>query len=553
MANLADPILSLAAEKRDTGKWDKAMASIFYFIDHYVPARIFSLKLASAQQIEMLQAVQDGHQYFIIRAPRKGGKTILVAIVAVWLTLRDQTFRFFIVSGSEAQAKWLYDYCRTILQPTGPQFAERRAFFRQFLKREPKNQITEYKAGGWIMYTAATSKKVNAPTSDAVGMDEFVLIPDQIVQEAWPMNRSSKKPMRFLLSTATDGKENTDAFLDILDDCEPGRPLHEKGWMKFEWTSEDSPHLNTEAALEDAESAAYFLSDDMYRTQYEGGLPKRAGRVFPRTFIREAFVAPDPDNPGFLLDGTPYNPEDPDNPGFLVDGTPIDANEVEIKDKPWVTFSFGLEFQGDSKGGIDWGFDHDTVFIEGYRALGGKIVIMRMLIGNGTSPSDWADQAEQDALDHSIQEWYADAAGAFQNQEIRDRGFRVISRAFQRQTYGKEWMIGIVYYWLSKRKFVIPDTPEFAPLKRQLLKWKRGSDGKPKKGDDHCCDSFICFASGFDPRYYGDEGMAVKQPDVSPIPVKSGNDWTSFESGRDAWMPENWRNNAEMRKEPWEK
>ena len=528
------------------------MDNIFYFIEHYVPKRIFNLKLSSQQQIEMLQAVQDGHQYFIIRAPRKGGKTILVAIVAVWLTLRDQTFRFFIVSGSESQAKWLYDYCTDILQPSGPEpeLKERRAFFRKFLKREPKATITEYKAGGWIMYTAATSKQVNAPTSDAVGMDEFVLIPNKIVEEAWPMNRSSKKPMRFLLSTATEGKENTDAFLDILDDCEPGKPLHELGWKKFEWTADEAPHLSTQAARHDAESAAYFLSDDMYHTQYEGGLPKRAGRVFPRTFIREAFVAPDPDNLGYLLDGTPYNPEDPDNPGFLVDGTPIDAGEVKVEDKPWVTFSFGLEFQGDSKGGIDWGFDHDTVFLEGYRALGGKMPILKMVIGNGTSPSDWADQAEQDALAHSIYEWFADASGAFQNQEIRDRGFRVVARAFQRITYGKEWMIGVAYYWLSKRMIVIPDTEEFAPLKRQLLKWKRGSDGKPKKGDDHCCDAFICLLSGWDPRYY-DEGEPTT-PTPTP-PRSSANDWDTFQSGDKAWMPDSWKNRPELRKEPWEK
>lgn len=552
---MEDPILSLAAHRRVSGKWEKAMTDIFYFIDNYVPTRIFDLKVASSQQKACLKAVQGGHQYYVIRAPRKGGKTILVAIIAVWLTLKDQTFRFFIVSGSEAQAKWLYDYCKAILQPSALDFGaveakRRRAFFRNFLKREPKNSITEYKSGGWIMYTAATSKKVNAPTSDAVGMDEFVLIPDQIVQEAWPMNRSSKKPMRFLLSTATDGKENTDAFLDILDDCEPGRPLYELGWKKFEWTAEDCPHLTTEAALHDGKVAAYFLSDDMYHTQYEGGLPKRAGRVFPRTFIREAFVAPDPDNPGFLLDGTPYNPEDLDNPGYLVDGTPIDINKVEVKEKPWVTFSYGLEFQGDSKGGIDWGFDHDTVFLEGYRALGGKMILLKMVVGNGTSPSDWADQAEQDALTYSIDEWFADASGAFQNQEIRDRGFRVLSRAFQRQTYGKEWMIGIAYYWLSKRLVIIPDTPEFADLKRQLLKWKRGRDGKPKKGDDHGCDAFICLLSGWDPRYYDEE--PIEQP-VRAEPRGLANDWDSFKSTTDAWMPDNWRNNLEMRKEPWEK
>jgi len=498
------------------------MQNIFYFVEHYVPKRLFNLKLASAQQKELLQAVQDGHNSFIIRAPRKGGKTILVAIVVVWMTLRDQTYRFFIVSGSEAQAKWLYDYCKSILWPSGPAFAERREFFKTFLKREPRATITEYKAGGWIMYTAATSKQVNAPTSDGQAMDEFVLIPAQIVEEAWPMNRSSTKPMRLLLSTATDGKENTDAFLDILDDCEPGKPLHKKGWIKIEWESKDSPHLNTETALADAESARYFLSDDMYRTQYEGGLPKRAGRVFPRTFIREAFKAPDPENPGFLVDGTPYDPEK-------------------------------LIFQGEGKGGIDWGFDHDTVLIEGYRALGGLIAIMKMVVGNGTSPSDWADQVEQDTLDYNIDQWFADASGAFQNQEVRDRGIRITPRAFQRKTYGKEWMVGVAYFWLSKRVITIPDTPEFATLKRQLLKWTRGADGKIKKRDDHSCDGFICFLSGWDPRYYElGEVQDIKQPGDGE-PSSRANEWDSFNSGHRSWMPSSWRDNQNLRKEPWQK
>jgi len=336
------------------------------------------------------------------------------------------------------------------------------------------------------------------------------------------MNRSSTKPMRLLLSTATDGKENTDAFLDILDDCEPGKPLHEKGWIKIEWESKDSPHLNTETALADAESARYFLSDDMYRTQYEGGLPKRAGQVFPRTFIREAFKAPDPENPGFLVDGTHYDPEK-------------------------------LIFQGEGKGGIDWGFDHDTVLIEGYRALGGLIAIMKMVMGNGTSPSDWADQVEKDTLDYNIDQWFADASGAFQNQEVRDRGIRITPRAFQRKTYGKEWMVGVAYFWLSKRVITIPDTPEFATLKRQLLKWTRGADGKIKKRDDHSCDGFICFLSGWDPRYYElGEVQDIKQPGDGE-PSSRANEWDSFNSGHRSWMPSSWRDNQNLRKEPWQK
>lgn len=517
---MSDTFLQYAAGSQTEARWEEAMEDIFIFIEHYVPKNLFDLELASDQQKRFLRAVQNGEQYFAIRAPRKGGKTILVAIAAVWLTLKDQTFRFFIVSGSQNQAQWLYDYCKAILWPSGPEGAKVRNFFKQFLEGEPRATITQYKKGGWIMYTAASSKQVNAPTSDALAMDEFVLIPENIIEEAWPMNRQSDKVRRFLLSTATTGKENTDAFLDILDACEPGGTLYSEGWRKYEWEAIDSPHLQTAAAKKDARSAKFFLDDDMYHTQYEGGLPRRAGRIFPRTFIRSAFVAPDPDNPGHLIDGSKY---DPDN----------------------------LEFQGDAGGGIDWGFDHDTVIIEGYRGLDRKIHVMKLIIGRGTSPSDWAQSVFEDSMDYNIEDWYADAAGAFQNQEIRNRGLRVTSRPFQSKARGKEWMIGVAYYWLSRDMVVIPDTPAFETLKEQLRKWKRDSDGKPKKGYDHCCDAFICFLSKWDPRYY-DDGEPERQP-ISIDRQGSANNWDSFKTVSKAWMPDSWKDNEILRKEPWEK
>jgi hypothetical protein len=354
-------------------------------------------------------------------------------------------------------------------------------------------------------------------------MDEFVLIPETIIQEAWPMNRSAgEKLRRFLLSTATSGKENTDAFLDILEACEKGQPLYELGWRKFTWEAKDSPHLHSKAGRIDSEAAKFFLSDDMYETQYVGGLPRRAGRIFPRTFIREAFIAPDPEKPGLLLDGSPYDPDK-------------------------------LEFRGDSGGGIDWGFDHDTVILEGYRGLDQKMHLMKMIVGNGASPSDWAKTVQDDALEYHIEDWYADAAGAFQNQEIKDLGFRVTPRPFGSQSRGKEWMIGIAYYWLQRRMVVIPDTEDFAPLKKQLLAWKRDGDGKPKKGNDDKNDAFIVWLSKWDPRYYGDEGVNVGQPKVEEIEVPSANDWDSFTSETAAWKPSHWNDNETLRKEPWQK
>lgn len=526
MASQLD-ILQYAAKKETEGMWQRAKEDIFYFIRHYIPKDLFDLDQAAKQQIALFQAVMDGKRYFVIRAPRKGGKTICVAIIAVWLTLRDQTYRVFIVSGGKDQAEWLYDYCKRILWPSGDKGRATREFFSQFLVGEPNKTRLLYKKGGWIRYSAASEKQVNAPTADALLMDEYVLIPQNIVQQAWPMIRGSKRPMRFLLSTATPGKENTDSFLDIIDSAT------EIGFVKVEWTDKDCPFLQGKLNLDDAEVAKFFLDDEMYRTQYEGKIPKRAGRIFPRTFIREAFITPDPDNPGYLLDGTPYDPQ-------TIEG--ISGEYTPIK----------LIFRGEGKAGVDWGFGHDTVFIEGYRGLNNKIIIMRMHVGHGASASDWANIAEKDSFEYNIHEWLCDSAGAFQNQELRDHGLTVTKRVFGHLSDGKEWMIGVSYFWLQKRMVIIPDIPEFALLKTQLEKYKRGGAGKPMKGNDHCVDAFICFLSGWDPSYYDPDREVKKQPSIS-TQIGVSNEWERFRSPNKAWMPENWNDNEILRKEPWEK
>jgi len=498
-------------------QWQNSLKDILTFIRHYVPRRLFDLDKASRQQLKLFKAVQDGKRYFVIRAPRKGGKTICVAIIAVWLTLRDQRYRVFILSGSQIQAEWLYDYCRKILWPSGPEGKAKRDFFSQFISGEPMKTRTLYKAGGWIRYSAASSKQVNAPTADALLMDEYVLIPMGIREEAWPMIRGSEDPRRFLLSTAVPGKEGTESFLDILDDAEKW------GFEKFEWLAKDCPFLQTDTAKRDTEIAQLFLSEEMFRTQYVGTLPRGAGRIFPKAFIRRAFKALDPNNPGFLIDGTPYDPEN-------------------------------LEFRGESKGAFDWGFDHDTAMIEGYRGINKKIIVMKLLIENNTSATDWSNRAEADWKKYNLFEWHCDAAGAFENRELEDRGLRVMRRAFQSKTEGKEWLIGVAYYWLQNDIITIPDTPDFAPLKKQILAYRRGADGKPVKKFDHAVDAFILLLGGWDPIYYEESRRTVRARIPETTPKSPATDWESFRSEGSAWMPTSWRDRKEeLTRLPWEK
>ena len=520
-----EQVLRKAANNKKRVMWEKARINIFYFIRNYVPKNLFDLEQAAPQQIELFQAVMDGKPYYVIRAPRKGGKTICVAIIAVWLTLRDQTYRVFIVSGGKDQAEWLYDYCKQILWPAGDEGRSTRELFAGFLTQEPSKTRLTYKKGGWIRYAAASEKQVNAPTADALVMDEYVLIPTNIVEQAWPMIRGSEKPRRFLLSTATPGKENTDSFLDIIENA------NELGFESVDWRDTDCPFLMRKLNLKDAEVAKFFMDDEMFRTQYQGLMPKRAGRIFPRTLLRETFVAPDPENPGFLLDGTPYNPQ----PALPGEYEPVN-----------------LVFRGEGKAGVDWGFDHDTVFLEGYRGLDHKMVAMKMHVNHGVSASDWANIAVKDSTSYDITEWLCDSAGAFQNQELADQGLTVKKRVFGHLSDGKEWMIGIATYWLQKKLVVIPDTEEFALLKKQMEKYRRDGNGKPMKGNDHCVDAFLCWLSGWDPRYYDPEREVKRQPTPTKR-IGVSNSWEEFKSGNNAWLPDSWANKEMLRREPWEK
>jgi len=72
---------------------------------------------------------------------------------------------------------------------------------------------------------------------------------------------------------------------------------------------------------------------------------------------------------------------------------------------------------------------------------------------------------------------------------------------------------------------VIPDIEEFQPLKEQMKRWRRDVKGKPKKGNDHCNDSYLCLNSGFNPTYY-DTTELDKVRKYEPETVESrSNKW----------------------------
>ena len=496
--SLLDEVLAYTEDHEKEVSWDNAMGDIRIFIREYVPKKYFDMDKANPQQIQILIDVNKGYRNFVIRAPRKGGKTILVAIIVVWICLKFKGFRWFILSGSLEQAKWLYRYCRGMVT-SSPVIMDQ-------LLQDPTQILTEFKNGSFIICSPASFKQVNAPTVDGLAMDEYVLIPPEIIVDAWPMIRASPFPMRFILSTATE-KVSLDSFLDIMDRAE------ELGFRPYFWDDSQCPWLNKQ----DSVIARAVLTEEDYRVRYEGGVPTRRRSIFPLVALNKAFVK--------------------------FDKLPEDYFEV---------------VKGPIKVGIDWGFTHDTVFLAGWLSLDYHLNIFKTLVTNKTDDEELANIAVEwddefnDRFYQRVDEWLADSAGAFQNAMMRKKGFWVTRRVFGSPDKGKEWMIRTTNWFIEKGKITIPDTPEFALLKKQMKAYRRKLDGKPIKGNDHCVDAGLCLATGWDPTESLEEvrRREARRPlRVVQISDMKSIDWTDLKPRDDAWRPDHWRRT----KWPWER
>lgn len=492
--SLFDEVLSYVDETESSKIWDKALNDINFFARHYVPKEYFNIDKAAPQQLQVLQDVNDGYRNFIIRAPRKGGKTILVAIIVVWMCLKYPRYRFFILSGSLEQAKWLYRYCKGIMtsNPT----------LQAMLANEPTQILTEIINGSFIICAPASFKQVNAPTVDGLVMDEYVLIPPEIITDAWPMIRASPIPMRIILSTATE-KVSLDSFLDLFDRAE------ELGFRPYFWSDRECVWLDKT----DSNVAKAVLSDEDYRIQYEGGVPIKRAAIFQIGQINNAF-----------------------------------KKGKNLPDEHW-------KVAGPIKVGIDWGFTHETAFTAGWLGLNWKMKVFKSLATTKTDDEELADIAVEwdnefnTKYGQRVSEWICDSEGAFQNALMRKRGLWVTERVFGHRTKGKTWMIDTLNWFLERDNINIPDTDEYLILKKQMKAYRRDVNGFPMKGNDDRIDSLLCLASGWDPTLSLEAPrMRTNLNVIENMQNWRNEDWTERKPRDEAWRPDSWR----KVKWPWE-
>jgi len=208
----------------------------------------------------------------IAKVHRGAGKTICAAVSFATLHRLDPTYKIFVHSGSFAQARYLYNYYRPMI--LDPEFIP-----QDWLIDEPTQSLTQFKQGGSMEILTASERRSRGGHVDILCLDEAVLIPQNLIDAAWPVVRTSRRPKRLVMSTASP-KVSLGWFLRLWQEAE------ELGFARYEWPLEECHWIHRQ----DAVFAEKIMDSQTYKIEYLGQIAERVGRVWDPELTRKALV-----------------------------------------------------------------------------------------------------------------------------------------------------------------------------------------------------------------------------------------------------------------------
>lgn len=377
------------------------------------------------------------YRQVVAKVHRKGGKTKSVATSFACLFKQDPKLRIFHLSGSYLQASRLYDYFKPL--------ATNQELFPDALAGEPTKYLTRFKEGGCLEVLTASAKSIRGGDADILSVDEAVLVPQTLINAAWPLIRASKFPKRIVTSTASP-EVNLEWFIRLWQNAADLK------FERFEWPQSECPWIRQE----DSALAKLMLDSQTYSVEYEGAIGERTGRVWDSILIEKACV-------------------DPHN-----------SDEYPLANRDGLTeWSVGL----------DWGFIHPTVSTV-WERQGETLYARDCRIRAETALTEIMQELRQDFPSYTI---YADSSGAHENDQLKRLGMKVEPVIFSKQ---KDELIGHVRWRLEKGLIKIPDPridSRFSTLVQQMKAYNYDPHGKPRKANDDCVDSMLCAMKPFLP------------------------------------------------------
>jgi len=308
-----------------------------------------------------------------------------------------------------------------------------------------------FRQGGSLEILARSTQRSRGGHVDILCVDEATQVPGNIIDAIWAVVRTSRRPKRIVMSTASN-EINLPWFLHLWQDAPS------LSFERFEWPVSECHWINRQ----DMKDAALILDSETFKIEYLGEIGERKGRVWDSALIRKACV---------------------------------DPRVRELWPLPLVPPATEWSL------GLDWGFIHPTV-ITVWEKQGEIIYCRECRIRPETALSEIMQEIREDFRRIPV---YADSSAAHENDQLRRLGLSVSPVLFSKE---KDELIGHVRWRLEKGFMKIPDPMlvdenglpvdnSCFTLVRQMEAYSYDEHGKPRKVNDDAVDSMLCAMKPF--------------------------------------------------------
>lgn len=396
------------------------------------------------------------------------------------------------LGGSELQAAQVYSYLEDYLT--------RDPEFKEFVKGEPLQSKTESRKGNWIRVLTASQKSTRSPHAGSTNpdrggllvIDEEAEADPEIVASALPTINTARPSVSVRSSTFHNA---VGSFAEVVDNHE------EMGYKLYKWDVFDICQQCD--CVESCQSSEPCFRDDHHETTvnpdtgaeetklvhraYCGGRAMYASGWMPMAEIEKLWRRSRRNHSFFEVEAMGSRPT---TSGYVIKDQERYAQLV-TSDSPESLYLPGCPVWI----GVDWGAVNCGITVWQYHPHTDKHVRLEAVQIQEQSDTFIVNQVLMYAHRYSgeLEGIRGDigGGGSYFNPKLRNKyGLPVedINFAEDKEAAAVVWNIlndaGLCTY---------PSAHEIA--NEQAKKWKRGKDGKIKKGNDHLCDATICYFS----------------------------------------------------------
>lgn len=200
------------------------------------------------------------------------GKTKSLSVIALWLTavlpkFINRPYTVIVISGSDEQAKYLYQYCKYSIADN--------AILKAEVEGDPLQSLTMFKDRSKIIAVPNSLKAIQGKHEDCVIIDEGALAGDFVIQDSLRIVSSTDRDLIIVSGTPT----TNNVFVEMWEDAEKFPE-----WKRFHWTAADCGVISKEKIDEAKKS----LPPEMWSRFWEGVPYAEEGTLIPIVEIKEA-------------------------------------------------------------------------------------------------------------------------------------------------------------------------------------------------------------------------------------------------------------------------